>query len=122
MQFGDYDHDGRATEFMLLIGSSPCGHNAAVVVGLTRGHPTIGALTSTAHPERPLILESRIWEAFLHSTGSVNAPEILCGDHAADEETDVQLRTSNGGIVASRLVYGCTSDDSRGPLKSRESF
>ena len=122
MQFGDYDHDGRATEFVLLVGSTPCGHDAAVVVGLSRNHPTLHAFTSVAHPERPLVLDTKLWRGLLHSRGSVNKPELRCGDHGGGEETDVQLRTSDRGIEATRRVYACTPDDRRGALKSTEAF
>ena len=53
LQFGDYDHDGRATEFMLLVGSTPCGHNAAVVVGISGKQPTLH-FDQHAHPGLPL--------------------------------------------------------------------
>src|SRR5262249_41648077 len=36
MSFGDYDHDGRATEFVLQVGAGPCFHKSAVLVGLER--------------------------------------------------------------------------------------
>jgi hypothetical protein len=36
MKIGDYDHDGRATEFVLERGGDTCGFHDAVLVGVTR--------------------------------------------------------------------------------------
>lgn len=65
MTLGDYDHDGRVTEFVLQVGALPCGKREAVVVGVSRARPTLHAFTSVAHPERPLVLEATIWAALL---------------------------------------------------------
>lgn len=122
MELGDYDHDGRATEFLLPIAYGPCGHDGAIVVGISRNRPSIHAFASIAHPERPLILDSPIWEQLRRSQGKIDTPQTLCGDHGAEEETDVRLVTSVRGIDASLLTYGCTPDDRRGPLKSTKAF
>jgi hypothetical protein len=122
MHFRDYDHDGRATEFLLLIASGPCGHNAAVVVGISRSRPSLHPFTSIAHPERPLILDTGLWAELLHSQGEIEAVQTPCGDHGSEEETDIRLVLSDRGLEATRLIYGCTADDRRGSLKSTEAF
>jgi len=122
MQLTDYDHDGRATEFLLLVGSSPCGHNAAVVVGLSRGRPMLHAFTSVAHSERPLVLETRIWRSLLQAGATATTLEVACGDHGGEEESDVRLRVTPAGLEATRLIYTCTSDGRRGTLESSQSF
>jgi hypothetical protein len=122
LKLADYDHDGRATEFTLQIGATPCGHSDNIVVGISRQRATLHALTSVAHPERPLILERHIWNEFLHSRGRITSVEWKCGDHAADQELVVRLVASDEGIDATRLVYDCTPEGKRGALKSTEKF
>ena len=119
---GDYDHDGRATEFPLWIASGPCGHNGVVIIGLSRRQPWFHAFTSIAHQDRPLVLDLFIWDELLHSHGQIAATQVACGDHGSEEETEVRLVASPRGIDATRLTYVCTPDDKRGALKSTETF
>ena len=118
----DYDHDGRATEFPLLIASGPCGHDGVIVIGISRKQPRLHAFTSIAHPERPLILEAHIWEELLHSHGQIATTQVACGDHGSEEETEVRVVASPRGIDATQLTYVCTPDDKRGALRSTEAF
>jgi len=122
LELADYDHDGRATEFMLQIGVTPCSHSDNIVVGISRNQPTLHAIKSVAHPERPLILERHIWNEFLRSRGRITSVEWRCGDHASEQELVVRLIASDKGIDATRLVYGCTAAGKRGALQSTEKF
>ena len=122
MTLADYDHDGRATEFMLQVGASPCGHNDAVVIGISRTDSTLHAFTSVAHPERPLVMEPWLWAALLESNGRVTKVEWACGDHGSEAETVVHLDASPRGIEATRTTYACGDGGKRGALKSSESF
>ena len=122
LKLADYDHDGRATEFMLQIGATPCSHSDDIVVGISSTQPTLHAFTSVAHPERALILERHIWNEFLHSRGRITTVEWRCGDHASEQELVVRLVASETGIDATRLVYRCTAAGKRGALQSTEKF
>ena len=122
IQLGDYDHDGNATEFLLLVASGPCGHNGAILVGISRNRPSIHAFSSIAHPERPLILDTHFWKELLPSQGRIESSQIRCGDHGAEEQTDVRLVVSARGIDATRLTYDCTPRGDRGSLRSTEAF
>jgi len=66
--------------------------------------------------------ETTLWNNLLHSKGAVDAPEVRCGDHGAEEQTDVRLTVSDRGIDAVRLVFDCTADGRKGALKSTQAF
>lgn len=124
MVFGDFDHDGRATEFMLQTGAVACGGGTleAVVVGTSITNPRLHAFTSMAHPNRPLILGPSDWQALLGSRSPVTVTDIVCGDHGADEWWDMRLEAARGRIEVTRLEYACTADGQRGPLRRTEAW
>src|ERR1019366_10388723 len=57
MKIGDYDHDGRATELVLQVGASACGHTPSLVVGISKGNPKLHAFASPDKPSEPLTLD-----------------------------------------------------------------
>lgn len=119
MEIADYDHDGRATEFLLQIGAGPCGHRQTVVVGISRSDPKLHAFGTVAHPEVPLVLESPdAWKQFLRSKGKTTVVSWPCGDHGSEEENDVELVAEATGIRAFRLRYACAAAG-RGQLVER---
>ena len=120
MTLGDYDHDGRATEFLLQVGTAPCGHTESVLVGVSAANPSLHAFASVAHPERPLVLEPHIWKLLLGSGKRGTGIEIQCGDHGAETQTEVSVHAGSAGIDGTRSVYQCTSADKRGPLLRSE--
>jgi hypothetical protein len=122
MAFGDYDHDGRATEFPLQIGVTPCGKREVIVIGLTQDKPMLHAFTTIAHPERPLVLEWRIWDALLHSKGYITELELACGDHASENQINVTLSATAHGIEGTRSVYDCVTDGTPRKLISTEAM
>ncbi|HWQ25510.1 MAG TPA: hypothetical protein VN367_01890 [Chlorobaculum sp.] len=108
MKFADYDHDGRSTEFLLQIGSGPCGHRQTVLVGISRSNPKLHAFGTVAHPDSPLVLESPdAWKQFLRSKGTTTVVSWPCGDHGSEEETDIKLIAEAEGIRAFHLRYTC---------------
>jgi hypothetical protein len=123
---GDYDHDGRATEFVLQVGTLPCGRREAVVVGVSAADGSLHAFASTAHPERPLVLEARFWERLRQlgtrvaadTAGRAAWVEWPCGDHGADTQTEVRLWAGPSGIGGTRSEYACTGGGLRGRLIS----
>jgi len=120
MNLGDYDHDGSATEFPLQIGTTACGHQEAVVVGISPANPSLHAFTSVAHPERPLVLDPDTWAQLLHSHGSTTVVEWRCLDHGSETQTEVTLRTGPAGIDGTRSEYRCRTGGVRGRLVRSE--
>lgn len=120
MVLGDYDHDGRATEFLLQVSAGPCGHQASVLVGVSTANPSLHAFTSVAHPAQPLVLRPELWELLRRSGGEATGVEWPCGDHGAETRTEVRLWAGPAGIDGVRSEYECAADDARGRLVSSE--
>jgi hypothetical protein len=116
MNLRDYDHDGRATEFFLQVAALPCGKRMGIVVGISRGRPTLHAFTSTAHPERPLVLRVDQWDALARSREPAAHVDWRCGDHGTSQQEELALEIVPKGIRVTRLFYRCTANDARGPL------
>jgi hypothetical protein len=120
MMLGDYDHDGKATELLVQVGASPCGHRAAVLVGLSNAQPSLHAFSSVGHPTRPLVLEPHIWALLLGASGKFTGVEVQCGDHAAETRTEVELQVGPSGIDGTRVQYECAPGGARGRLVRSE--
>jgi hypothetical protein len=120
MRFGDYDHDGRATEFLLQIGTLPCGKKMSLAIGVSRHNPRLHVFTTTEHPERPLVLQAGQWEALRQAKGPVKVMDWQCGDHGGDAETELELAFDENGIHATNWTYECDQDGRRGKLIDKE--
>jgi hypothetical protein len=110
MHFGDYDHDGRATEFYMETESGPCGKSTGVVVGVSIDNPKLHALGTASHPDAPLYLQKTEWEALRTATAAVEVEDWACGDHGSEMETKVELYWTGQGIDGVRRDYSCPSD------------
>ncbi len=122
MHFVDYDHDGRASEFLLQIGTVPCGKRESVAVGISRKKGGLHVFSSTNRPKEPLILTSWQWEALSKAKGSVKVSDGLCGDHGSERERELELRAHSGNISATRRTYQCVDKGKRGLLIKKEDF
>jgi hypothetical protein len=121
MNFGDYDHDGEKTEFFLQTETLPCGKSLGVVVGVSKSDAKLHAFASSDNPERPLYLQRREWNALRDArTAPVALVDWRCGDHGAEEETEVILRWSIDGITGLRRTFSCTHHLRRGGLLKTE--
>ena len=120
MALGDYDHDGRATEFLLQVGTMPCGKRYSVLVGVSRADSALHVFRSVGHPERPLVLPTDVWERLRQSAGEVVGVEWPCGDHGAGTEPEVRVRAGPAGIDGVRTAYACGGDTVRGRRLSSE--
>jgi hypothetical protein len=119
MNLADYDADGRATEFLMQVGTEPCGKTQFVALGVTASDPHLHALTSAAHPERPLIMPLHVWRALLSGHGRRRTlPTWECGDHGADESTRYVVSAKAGRIRLKVRSYGCVDDLKPGKLLS----
>lgn len=107
MTFADYDHDGRATEFLLAVDSMPCGHVPTIVVGIDKKNPKLHAFSSAEKPEEPLTLERPgDWDK-VKAKVPVDLTEIPCGDHAAEIETHVTVSIDDAGVHANKTTKKC---------------
>lgn len=121
MNFADYDHDGRSTEFAFQIGAGPCGHEQSIVVGISKDNPHLHAFGTVAHPKDPLVFQrSSVWRSLLQSKGDTAVVEWPCWDHGSEEEARIELHATPRGIQAFRLLYSCIGDSSAHKLMKRE--
>ena len=105
MNFDDYDHDGRATEFYLQTESLPCGKSYGVVLGVSRTRPALHVF-STADSQ-PIYLQKRNWALLARATGPIEAPYWTCGDHGYPNELRVMLSWTPQGITGTTRAYSC---------------
>lgn len=106
MDLHDYDHDGRATEFLLPIGGVGCAFHGRVAIGVSRTLPELHIFGTVAHPEEPLVLRERGW-AVLRTSQRGTYVDIACGDRGSDTQTEVELWTDKAGIHLIERVYSC---------------
>ena len=122
MKFGDYDRDGRATEFLLQIGTLPCGKSMTIAVGISRKNPRLHAFSSLKKPEEPLILRTEQWASIRKTAASFRTVQWQCGDHGSEVQIEYLLQAGNGTIRATRRTYECTGKGKRGALQKEEAF
>jgi len=110
MNFADYDHDGKSTEFYLQTEAAPCGKSLGVVIGLSTSNPRLHAFGTVSNPDKALVLQKREWEALRDaSSAPLKVLDWACGDHGASTETALELRWSTQGIDGVRREYTCPS-------------
>jgi len=110
MKLGDYDHDGRATEFVLQIGANAYGHQPSIVVGISTADPRLHAFTSASDPKTPLALETPgAWERVKNATRAVTLVQVRCGDHGATEEEDARITFKGGILDVTRKKKPCSA-------------
>ena len=107
MRFGDYDHDGKATEFFLQTEVAPCDKIIGIVIGLSPGNSRLHAFGTSSNPDKPLYLEKREWEALRNSSGSFSMVESRCGEQGSKVQTEIELSQSASGIHGVRREYTC---------------
>jgi hypothetical protein len=107
MVFGDYDHDGRATEFVLAIGSVPCGHVQSVVIGIDKRDGKLHAFGTAEKPAQPVVLERPgDWEK-VKGKLPVDLLEYPCGDHGAETETHALVTADAAGLHVTSTSKKC---------------
>lgn len=120
MNFKDYDHDGRATEFVLQVGTLPCGKQTSVLLGISRRKPHLHSFSTSEHPERPLILQSQHWESLRRAKSHVKEVDWVCDDHGSESETVLEMWVDSKGIHVTRREYSCKENGQRGDLVKEE--
>jgi hypothetical protein len=115
MKLADFDHDGKATEFLLQTSASPCGSVQGIVIGLTVANGEAHAFGTLTRPNEPLALRMKEWEAVRDSKGSVHTVAVACGDRGATEQVEHTISASAKGIDVEEQTYAC-SGYARGKL------
>lgn len=113
MNFADYDHDGRATEYYLQTSAVACGWRYGVVIGVSRTNPRLHAFATPTSPASPLRLRYPLWESIREAAGPFEAKEVTCGDHAADVESLLSIYWTSEGISGTRRTYSCPPEPRR---------
>jgi hypothetical protein len=111
MQVADFDHDGRATEFLIQVGTMPCGKHEMVLVGISQANPHLHAFSSVEEPGTPLVLGAWVWAALLKSDGPVDVVEWPCGDHGSDIESRVLVEAQHGLLHAKHHDRKCAAQE-----------
>ncbi len=101
LSIGDYDHDGRATEFVLPMGFFICGNSSRGVVGLDRKHPRLHLLEWASPAGAHMVGLNIDWEA-IRERESGDIITWHCGNHGYNGEDHMRwspflgrLRTSH---------------------------
>ena len=106
IKLADFDHDGRASEFLLQVAAGPCGHTPTVVVGVSKSNPKLHAFGTAEKPADPFVLErASDWEK-LRGKPNADIVTIACGDHGATEQTIVHV-TADGDLHAKTETKKC---------------
>ncbi len=122
MRMADYDHDGQASEFLVQVSAGPCGHTAYAAVGVSKARPRLHALESTAGQGGPLVMPGAAWQALLSGSGQRRVTVWPCGDHGAEERSELVLSAKSGAITVRQRSYSCPEDGSRERLLSDEPY
>ena len=119
MVFADYDHDGNATEFLLQVGTLPCGKLQLAAVGISAANPHLHVFGTGAHSNEPLMMSQWVWERLKQSGKPKEVEEWPCGDHGSEESDRVVVSAKRGQINATSRVYECRADGHLGKLTSQ---
>jgi hypothetical protein len=114
MRTADYNHDGRASEFLMQVGTRPCGRQAMVLVGVSRFNPRLHVFASAEAPNVPLELAPRTWEAVRRSDKPVHVIEWPCGDQAGDVESMATVAVRRGIFHVQREDRPCAKEEPEG--------
>ena len=119
LQFGNYDRDPGASEFLIRVGNEPCGKGDYVAVGVSSKKPKLHVLSSTARPDTPLAMSEYAWKALLDSPGNHTVITWSCGDHGSEVYDDAVISSSRGHIRIKNREFSCTTDGRPGKLLSQ---
>ena len=111
MALADYDRDGYATEFLIQVGTLPCKKTLFAAVGVSKRVPHLHALTSSESGE-PIIIPHHGWDALLEGPGEHKVATWPCGDHGAEERTELILSAVDGEISGKYRSFTCPADGS----------
>lgn len=107
LKFGDYNHDGRASEFLLQVGLRPCGRPRLVLVGVSARNPRLHVFASAEAPDQPLVLPATAWAAVLSSPKASRTVETSCTDPDSTSESTVDVAAQHGVFRVHRESRPC---------------
>ena len=104
------DRDGNATEFLIQVGTLPCGKLQFAAVGVSADEPHLHALTTVEKPDTPLIMPLNAWQALLKRPGPSTVQIWDCGDHGSDIRSELVVSANDGEMHAKQRDFSCTND------------
>jgi hypothetical protein len=116
MRIADYNHDGRANEFLLQVGAAGCGRHRMVLVGVSKYNMRLHVFASADAPDEPLELDAQTWEAIRKSAQAVHAVESSCEQQSGGMESLVTVEARQGIFHAQRSERPCASPVSARPV------
>ena len=109
MRIADYNHDGRASEFLLQVGAAGCGRHVMVLVGISKFNMHLHVFASAGAPDEPLELDAQTWEAVRKSARPVHAVESSCEQQNGGVESLVTVDVRRGIFHAQRSERPCAT-------------
>ena len=110
MKLGDYSHDGQASEFLLQVGTHPCGTQQFVLVGVSRYNPHLHVFAAAEAPAQPLVLPGAAWAALLKNPKPAPIVETNCDVPGTDTETVLTVAVRHGAFHMQRESRPCPKD------------
>jgi len=110
MKVGDYNHDGQASEFLLQVGSHPCGTQQLLLVGVSRYNRHLHVFATADTPAQPLVLSGVAWAAILRSPKPAPVVESGCDVPGSDGETLVTVAARHGAFHVRRESRPCAQE------------
>lgn len=107
MRMADYNHDGRASEFLLQVGAPACGKHVMVLVGVSKYNARLHVFASADAPDEPLELDAETWEAVRRSASPVHAIEAGCDQPGAAVESLLTVESRQGIFHVQRSTRAC---------------
>jgi hypothetical protein len=107
LKFGDYNHDGHASEFLLQVGLRPCGRPQMVLIGVSARNPRLHVFASAEAPDQPLVLPATAWAAVLAHPKASHTVESSCADPDSTSESTVDVAAQHGVFHVQRESRPC---------------
>ena len=112
MNFADYDRNGAANEFLLQVGTLPCGKHQFAAIGIG-SDGKLRALSSSAKPDAPLMMPLAAWQALAKSAGPTVVSTLTCGDHGSESRVELVVSADKGAIRVKSREYSCPEKGKR---------
>lgn len=122
MQLVDYDHDGKALEFLIQTDVQPGGKRFYVALGLNRATGKLDWLRSTDRPDRPLVLNWAAWQALAKGAQKIDIVRWDCGDHGSEVLETYRLSVKSGRINVHLRTFACADAGGIGDLTGEEPY
>lgn len=116
MKLGDFDHDGRATEFFLQTSSGSCLKAYGIVVGINSENERLHVFRAVEASGTPLLLGAEEWQKLLGATEPVKVLDGSCKQSGNQFESETVFSAQAGKISVQRSIYRCTPEGRRGEL------